>query len=103
MLADILHKLSTEEEHPYYPRPSLAGPERCVRQLVYQGLGMPKEPLPGRTYHVFDDGTFHEELTADWIRKSAFQIHSQQMGVDCGTEQGIHLQGSIDGVITDIV
>jgi hypothetical protein len=103
MLADILHKLSDEEKHIYYPRPSISGPERCIRQLVYWGLGIKKEPLPGRTYHIFDDGIFHEELVADWIRKSAFQIHSQQMQVDCGTEQGIHLQGSIDGIITDMI
>jgi len=106
LIADILHKLPLSEEektYPYYPRPSLAGPERCIRQLVYFGLDMPKEPLPGRTYYVFDDGHWHEELSIDWIRKSAFEVHSQQMKVDCGMEKGIHLFGSIDGIITDIV
>jgi len=103
MLADILHKIAAmeQEDHEYYPRPSLAGPERCIRQLVYWGLGYPKEPLPGRTLFVFDDGSWHEELTADWLRKSAYHIHSQQMKVNCGIQYGITLKGSIDGIITD--
>lgn len=106
MLADILHALASqftdEEDHPYYPRPSTSGPERCIRQLVYWGLGIPKKPLPGRTLHIFDDGNFHEELVADWIRKSAYKLHSEQMEVTI-EEQGIKLTGHIDGIITDLL
>jgi hypothetical protein len=103
MLADILHKVAAmnAEDRSYYPRPSLSGPERCIRSLVYWGLNYPKELLPGRTYHIFDDGLFHEELIKDWIRKSAFQIHSDQMKVNCGAYHGITLKGSIDGIVTD--
>lgn len=105
MLADIFHKIATmeQEEYPYHPRPSLAGPERCIRQMVYHGMNMPRKPMPGRTLHVFDDGVFHEELVKDWVRKSAFSIHSEQMKVDCGEQDGIHLVGHIDGVITDML
>jgi hypothetical protein len=105
MLAEILHKIASmehENEDPkYYPRPSLAGPQRCIRSLVYWGLGVERQPFPGRTFHIFDDGLWHEELMANWIRKSAFQLHSEQMKVDCGTVGDIHLQGHIDGVLTD--
>jgi len=106
MLAEILHKIATfdaEEDHPYYPRPSIAGPERCIRQMTYWCMNIEKKSLPGRTYHIFNDGNFHEELVKDWIRKSSFDLHSEQMKVDCGTEFGINLKGSIDGVVTDIL
>jgi DNA-binding protein len=107
MIADILHKIASmeqKEETRYYPRPSLAGPERCIRQLVYWGLRVPREPLPGRTLHVFDDGVIHEKLVANWIRKSAYQLFPEhiQMKVDCGQKGNIHLIGHIDGLLTDI-
>ena len=105
MIADILHKIAAmdqEDEKPYYPRPSLAGPDRCIRQLVYWGMGIEGKPFPGRTMHIFDDGNWHEELVANWIRKSAYQLHSEQMKVNVGEKYGIHLEGSIDGIITDI-
>lgn len=106
MLAEILHKIAEmepEEAHNYYPRPSLSGPERCIRQLVYWGLGKPRKPFPGRTLHIFDDGNWHEELVADWIEQSAFKLHSKQMKVNAGTQKGITLKGSIDGIITDVL
>ena len=67
MLADILHKIAESEfsekkDSKFYPRPSSAGPLRCIRQMVYHGLDHPKKPLQGRAYHVFDDGHWHEEL-----------------------------------------
>ncbi|RPH47486.1 MAG: hypothetical protein EHM85_19765, partial [Desulfobacteraceae bacterium] len=106
MLAEILHKVAgqfSQEEHDYYPRPSLAGPERCIRQLVYWGIKTAGKSLPGRTLHVFNDGNWHEELTADWIRKTAYTLNSVQMGVDCGTRHNIHLFGKIDGIVTDML
>jgi len=107
MIADIILKVAAmqgEEEgnHAYYPRPSLAGPERCIRQMVFWGMGIERQALPGRAVMIFDDSSFHEDLTGDWIRKSAFQLHSEQMKVDVGEKYGIYLQGSIDGIITDL-
>ena len=106
MLADIILRIAAEEgkeedSYTYRPRPSASGPERCLRQLVYHGLGVPRQPLPGRAIMIFSDSSFHEDLTADWIRRSAFHLHSEQMKVDVGERYGIHLKGSIDGIVTD--
>jgi hypothetical protein len=108
MLADILHKVGADDmaerkEYKYYPRPSSAGQEKCIRQLVYFGLDTPKKSLAGRAVFIFDDSTWHEELTANWIRQSAFSLHSEQMKVDCGSMFNIHLRGSIDGIVTDLL
>jgi hypothetical protein len=55
---------------------------------------------------VLDDSSWHEELTADWLRKSAFQLHSQQMVVECGRvphNNHIHvMKGHIDGILMDL-
>ncbi|MCK4614353.1 MAG: hypothetical protein KAU14_06090 [Thermoplasmata archaeon] len=105
MLSEILHKIAgqfQDEPHQYYPRPSLAGPERCIRQMVYQARGDEAKPLPGRTLHVFDDGNWHELLTADWIQLSTFKLHSEQMEVEI-EENGLTLTGHIDGIIMDLL
>jgi len=101
MLAEILPRIAQMDykEYDFRPRPSLAGPEKCIRQLVMWGLGIPRSPLPGRAVMVFDDSSWHEELTADWLRKTAYKLHSQQMPVQCRAPMG---KGKIDGVITDI-
>lgn len=86
MLAEIFTKLAEAEgggRGKFYPRPSLAGPDRCMRSMVYWKLEYPPEPFPGRTFLVFDDGNWHEQLTLDWLRKSAFKPHSEQMEVFC--------------------
>jgi hypothetical protein len=101
MFADIIHKIAgqwQEEDHVYYPRPSMAGPDRCIRQMVYHGLGIKKEPLPGRTLLIFDDGNWHEELTFNWLRKSIYKIHSEQMEVECPAPMK---KGNIDCIATD--
>lgn len=107
MLADVILKIAgqfqEQEDHAYYPRPSMAGPERCTRQMVYHGLNIPKEPLPGRAVMIFSDSSFHEDLTADWIRKSAFQLHSEQMEVKTGFGFDFILTGHIDGIVTDLL
>lgn len=106
MLAEIIPKVAAmdnEGEYEYYPRPSSAGPERCIRQMVYHGLRVPRVPMPGRARLVLDDSSWHEELTADWIRKTAFQIHSQQMEVKITGHTGLTIKGSIDGIVTDIL
>ncbi len=85
MLADILIKIAADElkesGSKYYPRPSLAGPERCMRQMVYWARGEQRKELPGRTAFVFDDGHWHCELSQDWLRKSAYRVHSEEMGI----------------------
>lgn len=86
MLADLILDIASmevaeEETKSYYPRPSITGPERCTRQLVYWALNEKPKPLSGRAYLVFDDSSWHEELTMDWLRKSAYQVHSEQMPI----------------------
>jgi len=107
MLADVILKIAgmegEEEQHEYYPRPSVSGPSRCIRQMVYWGLGVKRLPLPGRTMLIFNDSSWHEELTMDWLRKSAFQVHSPQMKVSIDFPGiPINLEGSIDFIVTDI-
>lgn len=85
MLADILIKLAEmqgEEEQAYAPRPSMAGPSRCPRRMFYHARGEQPKAMPGRSILVLDDSSWHEELTADWIRKSAYRLHSVHMHVN---------------------
>ena len=107
MLADVILKIAGQfqekEDSKYYPRPSMAGPERCIRQMVYHGLNFPHDPLAGRAVMIFSDSSFHEDLTADWIRKSAFQLHSEQMEVISDFDFDFTLTGHIDGIITDLL
>lgn len=86
MLAEIIHSIfsmeNVEENKPFYPRPSLAGPQRCTRQMVYWASGANKtQSISGRALQVFSDSGWTEETTADVIRKSAFHLHSEQMGI----------------------
>jgi len=66
--------------------------------MVYWGLKVPKTPLPGRAILVMDDSSWHEELTGDWLNKSAYQLHSQQMEINVNG-----MEGAIDGIITDLI
>jgi len=103
MLADVLLKvagMTADDPHDYYPRPSIAGPNRCIRQMVMWGLGLERNrSTPDRMIMVFDDGKWHEELTNDWIRKTAFKLHSEQMELDCAPPMKT---GHIDGLLTDM-
>lgn len=125
MLAEILHGIAGFEKRgqsKYRPRPSNAGSERCIRAMVYHASNVPVDKQIGNRFvMVMDDSSWHEELTADWLRKSAFQLHSQQMAVNAATldfrnAEPYHkcsmcgenipdnvLHGHIDGVITDIL
>lgn len=107
MLAEIILKIAGQfqekEETAYYPRPSMAGKERCTRQMVYHGLNYPHDQLAGRAVMIFSDSSFHEDLTADWIRKSAYQLHSEQMEITVDMGFAFKLKGHIDGVITDLL
>ena len=107
MLADLIHKIAgmnqADEELPYYPRSSLAGPmhregidTRCLRQMVYWAAGFPKNEMPGRSFIVFDDGNWHAELTKDWLKKSIYKIHSEEMSIEVDGRKG-----HIDCLITD--
>ena len=86
MIAEILHKVAgmeKEERQAYRPRPSNAGPERCIRQMVYHSRQVPEDKEIGdRFVMVLDDSSFQEAITEDWINKSGFTLHSNQMGVD---------------------
>lgn len=86
MLADTIPRVAqlvVKARGKYYPRPSLAGPERCERQMVYWGLGTQTEKeLPGRAILTMDDSSWHEELTLDWLRKTTYEVHSEQMAVN---------------------
>lgn len=108
MLAELIEKIAGFEvkESSFYPRPSLAGPERCLRQLVYMARGVPAKKKEDRFHLVLDDSSWHEELTLDWLRKSVFKVHSEQLTVECGIVQWqgkpFMLKGHIDGIITDL-
>jgi len=108
VLADVILKIAGQfqekEETQYYPRPSMAGKERCTRQMVYHGLNYPHDPLAGRAVMIFSDSSFHEDLTADWIRKSAYQLHSEQMEIEVNMYPfDFKLNGHIDGIVTDLL
>lgn len=100
-LANLIQKIAGEsrkEDYPYSPRPSLAGPERCIRQLVYYCMGAPRKAFGDRFALTIDDSSFHEDLTFDWVRQSAFTVHSEQMEVSLPPPMNV---GHIDAVITN--
>ena len=105
MIADILHKVACMDqatEQAYHPRPSLAGPERCLRSLVYHRLSVKKKAFPGRTLMIFDDGIWGEEITLDSISKTSYQVSSSQMKILVKLSERLKIPGSIDGIITDL-
>lgn len=128
MLADLIPKLAAldqDEDHAYYPRPSMASPAapedpgRCVRAMTYARLGVRPAPWPGRFLLVLDDSSWHEELTLDWLVKGAYTIHSRQMPIDFPLPRPIGpggycrlctqpipntvLHGHIDALFTDLI
>jgi hypothetical protein len=107
MIAEILHPIAgmgREEEQAYRPRPSSAGPERCIRAMVYHRTNTPLDkPIGDRFIHVLNDSWWHAQLTAEWISKSAYAIHSQEMRVTCWEQDGIKIEGDIDGILTDLL
>lgn len=125
MLADILLQIGAAEhndDYEYFPRPSSGGLQKCIRQSVFHSMGIPPDLATNdRMFMVFDDGHWHEELTNDWIRKSTYTLHSEQMPIDvmkipfikagktrwcrhCNKEVPTDiLHGHIDGIITDFL
>lgn len=62
----------------YRPRPSVAGPERCLRQLVYKARGAPEPPVGRRLAMVFEDGHRHEDTTLKFLKNSLFILEAEQ-------------------------
>lgn len=50
--------------------------------MTYRALGATPKPFPGRSLLVFDDSSWHEELTKDLMRRSVYTVHSEQMAVE---------------------
>lgn len=108
MLAELIEKIAGWEpgQSKFYPRPSMAGPEQCLRKLVYMAKGYPARKMDDRFHLVLDDSSWHEELTLDWLRKSAFKVHSEQLEIECGeviwNGRPFTMKGHIDALITDM-
>jgi len=105
MIADLLMKVAKQgqpQDDEYRPRPSGWG--RCIRASVYHALGYPPAPWSGRFVILLEDSSFGEDLTIDWINRTAYKVHSQQLRVEIGeTAGGAPIGGSIDGIIEDIL
>lgn len=103
MLASLLVKIAADEAREREPqayriRPSGITVEhkgewhgKCPRAAVYHRLNFPPAPRPGRMELVLGDSSWAEHLTNDWIRKSVYRLHSEQMGIDCLTVDGVTL------------
>jgi hypothetical protein len=105
MIADLLMKVARDLQPPdqeYRPRPSGYG--RCIRAAVYHALGYPAAPWAGRFVILLEDSGFSEDMTIDWINRTAYKVHSQQMEVVLGTTAGGDpIKGHIDGIIEDLL
>lgn len=108
MLAELIEKIAGWEpkQSKFYPRPSMAGPEQCLRKLVYMAKGYPGKVVADRFHLILDDSSWHEELTLDWLRKSAFKVHSEQLEIECGevlwNNRPFIMKGHIDALVTDM-
>jgi len=104
MLSELIPKLAGMEQKEQGYRHRCSGAtygEKCIRQQVYHALGIEPEPFPDRAMLIFDDSSWHETLTSDWIQKSIYKLHSEQMKVTPFNINGIPVTGSIDGILTD--
>ena len=82
MLAEIILKIAgfDKEEHHFSYRPSLAGPERCIKQMVYWATETFQDrEISDRAIVVMEDSSWAEQTTADKLRRSAYNLHSEQM------------------------
>lgn len=103
MLAEIIPKVAGFErrDSAYSPRPSLAGPERCIRQMVYWAAGVERDTQMGdRFILTMDDSSWHEELTRDWINKTAYRLIDQQLPYDINTVEFLK-QGPPSGFLPE--
>jgi hypothetical protein len=90
--------------------------------MVYWANGTPQDKdTADRMLMVMDDSSWTEHTTADWIRQSAYKLHSEQLGVDvmrldflpetptrfchtCKAElPGNLLHGHPDGILQDML
>jgi hypothetical protein len=105
LIADLIHKVARESQPPmqeYRPRPSGWG--RCFRASTYHALGYEPKLFPGRFVILLEDSSFAEDMTIDWINRTAFKVHSQQLRVNVGTTRGgEEITGSIDGILEDLL
>ena len=84
MFIDAIHGAALMGLHDsaYRPRPSMAGPERCLRQIVYKGRGVEGAPVGSRLAMVLKDGNAHERVSIDVLRHTLVHIHSEQHPID---------------------
>jgi len=85
MFAELLlgaAQLGLRTVEPYRPRPSMAGPERCERQMVYKARGVEELAISSRLAVIFKDGVAHEQVTLDLLKTTLFDIHSEQLPID---------------------
>lgn len=104
MFAEIIPKIAgmNQRHQKYSHRCSTATyGERCMRQSVYHALDIPANPFSDRFSVVLDDSSWDEEKSLDWLRKSPYKIHSQQLKVLVKLPKGLEIAGSIDGMATD--
>jgi len=69
-------------ESTYRPRPSMAGPERCLRQIVYKGLGVEGTPFGARLAMVLQDGNAHEDVSINVLNHTLLHIHGEQRPIN---------------------
>jgi len=60
----------------------MAGPERCLRQIVYKGLDVGGTPFGARLAMVLQDGDAHEEVSIDVLNHTLLRIHSEQRPIN---------------------
>jgi CRISPR/Cas system-associated exonuclease Cas4 (RecB family) len=85
MFAELLlgaAQLGLRTDEAYRPRPSMAGPERCERQMVYKARGVEELAVSSRLAVVFKDGVAHEQVTLDILKTTLFDVHSEQLPID---------------------
>jgi len=105
MIVDLLPEIVQKgrRDYGFYPRPSYAGPEQCLRKLAYMAMGVKGEEVEHAAV-TLDDSSWHERHTLEWVSK-VFRVHSEQLRVTCGmvTWEGrpFPVRGRIDAVITD--
>ena len=75
-------QLGLRTDEPYRPRPSMAGPERCDRQMVYKARGVEEPAVSSRLAVIFKDGVAHETVTLDILKTTLLDIHSEQLPID---------------------
>jgi hypothetical protein len=81
MLIDKLHSVESafagtgeKDDQAKWERPSLSGPDRCIRELTYRANGTPAAPHSGRLLNLFDNGIWEEEMVLDRLSRAGIEI-----------------------------